>query len=172
MSDTLPDYTYAPLEPRHLRILEHQPGDDSDPFVGRITAASIDSDVEYDALSYMWGDATLVDTIVVDGAAVPIAANLAMALRDLRAYMAPEALVIWVDAVCINQNDMDERGHQIGMMRLVYWNAVCVRTWIDATIDEASPAVKALQNFYVPLVDRIEITLGSDNLGLGTDPSF
>lgn len=53
----LPKYIYAPLEPRNIRILELQPGR-SGPFRAHFSVVSVDSGIEYDALSYMWGEAT------------------------------------------------------------------------------------------------------------------
>src|SRR5689334_658943 len=67
-----PRFTYEPLESRQIRILELQPGCGTETFQGRFIVASIDSDVEYDALSYMWGDSAPVDKILVAGAAIPL----------------------------------------------------------------------------------------------------
>jgi hypothetical protein len=116
----LPTYTYESLEPRCIRLLELHPGNDTDPFEGHFTVASIDTDVKYDALSYMWGDPDPVDTIIIGGATVPLAANLATALKYLRNLTTPKPLLIWIDAICINQSDLAECGDQVAMMRLVY----------------------------------------------------
>jgi hypothetical protein len=121
----------------------------------------------------MWGDPSPVDYVVVDGARVPIAANLARAMECLRNLKTPNPILIWIDAICINQSDLIERGDQVAMMRLVYRNADCVRIWMNETIDKDSPAVSALKNFRIPLLHRDE----ADNprpqdLGLGTDPYF
>jgi hypothetical protein len=121
----------------------------------------------------MWGDPSPVDYVVVDGARVPIAANLARAMECLRNLKTPNPILIWIDAICINQSDLIERGDQVAMMRLVYRNADCVRIWMNETIDKDSPAVSALKNFRIPLLHRDE----ADNprpqdLGLGTDRYF
>jgi hypothetical protein len=73
-------FEYQALPPRSIRIIELEPGERSEPFHGNFIVASIDDDVEYDALSYMWGEAAPVDRVVVNGAAIPIAWNLARAL--------------------------------------------------------------------------------------------
>ncbi|KAF2821092.1 hypothetical protein CC86DRAFT_470856 [Ophiobolus disseminans] len=161
---------YKPLKPRHIRILELETGGFDDPLRGRFIITSFSSRInqKYDALSYMWGNHTPVDTITIAGVAVPIAANLAAALKYLRQYEVPKRLKIWVDAVCINQEDLDERGHQVAMMRLVYRNANCVRIWIREPIKEDSPAVAALQTFEMPLTNNSEIAKAC----LGTDATF
>lgn len=167
-ADHTPNFNYKPLEPRCIRILELQPGNNLEPFQGRFINVSIDRKspkFEYDALSYMWGNSTPVDVILVDGASIPIAANLTMVLRHLRNLKAPIPLRIWIDAVCINQDDLNERGHQVAMMRLVYRNATCVRIWINEPgVDGHSAAVAALKQF--------RLDEKQEHHGLGGDPSF
>ncbi|KAH3941633.1 hypothetical protein HBI81_195150 [Parastagonospora nodorum] len=160
-----PHFDYQPLPPRHIRIIELQPGERSDPFRARFIVGSLDEPFEYDGLSYMWGDAAPVDRVVVDGAVIPIAWNLARALEYLRDHMNPEPLRIWIDAICINQQDDAERANQVGLMRLLYRKAECVRIWINAPdLDEESEALAALRKFQV----RGE----EPGSGLGDDPDF
>ena len=158
-------FNYEPLPDRCIRVLELQPGERADPFRGRFTIISIDGEDKFDALSYMWGDASPVDHIVVDGAAIPVAWNLARALEYLRDQQGSEVCRIWIDAVCINQKDEKERGHQVAMMRSVYSNADCVRVWINAPdLEEESEALAALKSF----------ELGAEEMkfGLGDDIKF
>lgn len=161
----LPGFNYEPLPARCIRVLELQPGERDDPFQGRFTIISIDGEDKYDALSYMWGDASPVDHIVVDGAAIPVAWNLARALEYLRDQQGSEVRRIWIDAVCINQEDEKERGHQVAMMRSVYRKADCVRIWINAPdLEEESKAVAAFKNF--------EFGTKESKFGLGDDLKF
>ncbi|KAH4957025.1 hypothetical protein HBI82_203450 [Parastagonospora nodorum] len=160
-----PHFDYQPLPPRHIRIIELQPGERSDPFRARFIVGSLDEPFEYDGLSYMWGDAAPVDRVVVDGAVIPIAWNLARALEYLRDNMNPEPLRIWIDAICINQHDDAERANQVGLMRLLYRKAECVRIWInEPDLDEESEALAALRKFQVREEEQ--------KFGLGDDPDF
>ncbi|CAN9468333.1 unnamed protein product [Alternaria alternata] len=162
---SLPFFNYEPLPDRCIRVLELQPGERTDPFQGRFTIISIDGEDKYDALSYMWGDASPVDHIVVDGAAIPVAWNLARALEYLRDQQGSEVRKIWIDAVCINQEDKNERGHQVTMMRSVYSKADCVRIWInEPDLKEESKAVAALKSF--------ELGTEESRFGLGDDLEF
>ncbi|KAI4626690.1 hypothetical protein J4E83_003842 [Alternaria metachromatica] len=164
-ADPLPRFPYEPLEPRCIRILELQPGQRSDPFLGRFIIANVDSVFVYDALSYMWGDATQADQVVVDGAAIPTAWNLTRALEYLRDFAGSEPLRIWVDAICINQNSLEERAEQVAMMRSIYHNASCVRIWInEPSLDEESAAVAALKSF--------KFKPKAEFCGLDDEPSF
>jgi hypothetical protein len=141
-------FNYKPLPDRCIRILELHPGERADPFRGRFAIVSIDGEDKFDALSYMWGDASPMDLIIVDGAAITVAWNLARALEYLRDQQGSEVRRIWIDAVCINQKDEKERGHQVAMMRSVYSKADCVRIWINVpNLEEESKAVTAFKSF-------------------------
>jgi hypothetical protein len=73
---------------------------------------------EYETISYCWGDAAERSVLVVDGEAVSVPASAAMALRRVRR---PDSTrVVWLDAVCINQRDDDERSRQVSMMGDIY----------------------------------------------------
>jgi hypothetical protein len=147
-TDPLPRFHYERLELRCIRVLELQPGERADSFHGSFIIADVDSNVEYDALSYMWGDATQADCVVVDGAAIPIAWNLARALEYLREFKGSESLRIWIDAICIDQDSLVERAEQVAMMRSIYCNAKCVRIWVnEPSLDEDCAAVAALKSF-------------------------
>lgn len=158
------DYEYHPLEPRCIRILKLHPSSGGSELSGELIAVSIDSEhVGYDALSYMWGDPTPVATLSISGKALPLAENLATALRHLR--YADKPLIIWADAICINQQDTTERENQIKLMRLIFRLADTVRIWInEPNIDERNVAVSALKDFRNAWKEDFE--------ELGLDPSF
>jgi hypothetical protein len=88
------------LESGQIRILELAPGNKADTLVGALLLADFDDGfVEYDALSYMWGDPTPADTLSLFNQEFPISSSLATALRHLRYDDKP--LIIWIDAICI-----------------------------------------------------------------------
>ena len=106
----------------------------------------------YTALSYTWGDPTPNSAIIVDGRALRVTASLEAALRKLRAAaakgigpgrMAPgtDESFWWIDAVCINQADLGERTAQVGLMRLVYAQALAVRVWLGPEADDSAMAL-------------------------------
>ncbi|KAF4622767.1 hypothetical protein G7Y89_g14257 [Cudoniella acicularis] len=73
---------------------------------------------QYTALSYVWGNPTKTKTVFVDGAPFQATINLAAALDDLRDESQP--LRLWVDAICIDQNNIPERNLQVGLMGDIY----------------------------------------------------
>ncbi|KAF4958054.1 hypothetical protein FGADI_2684 [Fusarium gaditjirri] len=81
----------------------------------------------YEALSYTWGDEAASIRILLNGEVFLIRPNLAYALAALRSS---EPRVLWVDALCINQQDTTERNHQVGMMGDIFRRAERVLVWL------------------------------------------
>lgn len=73
---------------------------------------------DYTALSYVWGDPNDTKSIWIDGNPFLITINLFSALRDLRHEN--KALLVWADAICINQIDDKEKLGQVAMMGKIY----------------------------------------------------
>jgi len=72
----------------------------------------------YTAISYVWGDPNDTRIICIDEIPVAITVNLFSALRDLRHET--RTLLVWADAICINQHDDEEKLKQIAMMGEIY----------------------------------------------------
>ncbi|TPX15756.1 uncharacterized protein E0L32_000090 [Thyridium curvatum] len=129
---------------REIRLFELLPGEKDDALRGRLTTVSLDANPQYDAVSYVWGDPQLRFPLIInDGQTILITESLQVALPCLR--LKDEPRVLWIDAICINQGDDQERGHQVGMMKDVYSRARCVRIWMDVDVDLTSPAFHAAQ---------------------------
>lgn len=87
---------------------------------------------EYEALSYAWGEPVLSDTLCLDGrGSHAITANLRQCLVSLR--KADETRVLWVDAVCINQNDTREKERQVALMGKIYQAAQRALIWLGGS---------------------------------------
>lgn len=89
---------------------------------------------EYVALSYCWGDPAATKEISINGAAVQVTWNLESALRHLRAKGYGR---LWVDAVCINQQDKTERSQLLLWMGSIYRRAEEVVAWTGEDFDLA-----------------------------------
>ncbi|KAF9696379.1 hypothetical protein EKO04_005248 [Ascochyta lentis] len=70
--------------------------------------------VEYEALSYTWDGVIKSCSIYLNGRQMPITESLFHALQHLRYTY--EDRVFWIDAICIDQQNIEERGHQAGQM--------------------------------------------------------
>ncbi|PMD45785.1 heterokaryon incompatibility, partial [Hyaloscypha variabilis F] len=98
----------------------------------------------YEALSYTWSTPTERSVITLsNNNNFQIPARLEAALQDLR--MRDDLLVIWIDAICINQRNIEERNAQVQLMRRIYQQAIYVRIWLDMDISVDDPAIIKLQ---------------------------
>ncbi|KAI1179031.1 heterokaryon incompatibility protein-domain-containing protein [Nemania sp. FL0916] len=111
-----------------IRVLEILPGTDDEPIACRLAIRSLFNDGTYEALSYVWGTDTFKKSILVDGKAFSIRRNLFHILQSLRKTDGIRS--IWVDAICINQSDHEEKIHQIRLMRDIYSQADHTIIWL------------------------------------------
>jgi hypothetical protein len=99
---------------------------------------SLFDEPEYEALSYVWGDASTQKRIIFNGIPFPVTENLAIALHHLQLVDKPRRL--WVDALCINQSDTKERNEQVVLMGEIYALAKPVLIWLGETSEESDEA--------------------------------
>lgn len=92
------------------------------------------------ALSYTWGPMSNKYRVFVNGYEVRATENLVEALRALRAQSIFQngLFQLWVDAICINQDDQVERGHQVLKMRNIFGYAFKVVTWLGIEANAAA----------------------------------
>ncbi|PMD64423.1 AAA-domain-containing protein [Hyaloscypha bicolor E] len=104
---------------------------------------------DYMALSYVWGDPTVKKRIFINKHPFEVTLNLYHALIRLRSSLEVKdrRLKVWIDAICINQNDLSERSSMVRKMDTIYSEALCVRGWVG----RPSPAVAAM----LPEVQRL-----------------
>jgi hypothetical protein len=125
-----------------------------------IRHADLDDSPFYEAVSYVWGDETNLNTIVCNGVELSITRNLAAALYSLRhrnEAMPPR--VLWVDAICINQKDTArEKEHQIPLMRRIYAEAAEVIIWLgnDSDLEDSGEALYCMQQLLKCVGPRLQ----------------
>ncbi|KAI3556624.1 hypothetical protein CABS03_00904 [Colletotrichum abscissum] len=107
----------------------------------------------YEALSYSWGTANDEEFIhITDPASthntpawLRIRKNLATALRHLRYADQPRTL--WIDAICINQANVEERGRQVKRMSQIYPLSEKVIIWLGSEFEDSKHALETLEYF-------------------------
>jgi hypothetical protein len=99
-----------------IRLLYLQPTDHE--IVCTMYTVDLDSQPEYRALSYEWGSSTPTVTIQCNDSNFEVTTNLAAALHRLRKLDGPK--IFWIDALCINQKDLEERNQQVAQMGRIY----------------------------------------------------
>ncbi|KKY19786.1 putative het domain protein [Phaeomoniella chlamydospora] len=153
-------FTYHPLLEtlNEIRVIHLLPSTIDDEIRCIVEHVSLDEDPvpTYAALSYVWGDATIVKPISLGYQDIrsreglhseafidfQVTTNLEAALRQLRS---PDHVkVLWVDAICINQQDLQERAMQVRKMGRIYSMASEVTIWLGKLL-EADEADFGLQ---------------------------
>ncbi|RYP83370.1 hypothetical protein DL770_005390 [Monosporascus sp. CRB-9-2] len=120
---------------------------------------------DYSALSYAWGSPSNTKLIIVNGVEISVGSNLEAALQVLRRE--PEfndGLKLWVDAVCIDQNNVDEKSKVLPTMQVLYRVALSVTVWLGPGHGKKSSVSKVKRFLRSHVPDNIR--LDSSVLGL------
>jgi len=122
------------LGPRQFRLLKVLPATQlADDVYCEILYSSLDKHPEYEALSYAWGDVKKTSPIFVGNKQYPATTNLDCALRYIK--LRDQDRILWVDSLCINQDDIEEKNHQVRQMRHIYTRARQVLVWLGEEED-------------------------------------
>jgi hypothetical protein len=135
-------YQYLPLGDMEFRLIRILP-ERMSKLKCEIVHQSLEDPPDYVAISYAWGDGVDTKPLVLQGATIPVSASLYDALKAIRQKKA-EALV-WVDALCIDQLNKDERATQVRIMGQIYSRAMSVAIWLGPEADDSALAVQLLE---------------------------
>ena len=138
---------YKPLdsEQSQVRLVTIHPKDQEPQQIKcDLEICSLDEKLHYEALSYVWGDKGFDTEITLSGQDFPVGLNLMFALGDLRLADRPRRL--WIDAICINQSDKEERSSQVLLMRQIYRYASRVVVWLGIDTPENLSALNLLRS--------------------------
>jgi hypothetical protein len=133
---------------RSIRLLRLHPGSD-----GERVSCSLEvvdnyaSSPPYQALSYCWGESKDTTELTNNGKSFAVTKNLYAALHQLR--QKEQSILVWADAICINQNNIAERNQQIVVMDMIYRNAVQVVIWLGPA-NQQTGAVMAMMRRILP----------------------
>ena len=144
---------------------------------------SLDGEIDYTAVSYVWGELNECDPIIINGG------NILMVTRSLfealRGLSSGKALTVWVDQICIDQYNLTERSLQVQMMGEIFGNATMTMIWLG-TADESSESafdlIETLAHSKLSLEEAFDINhddsrshlkdfLKSQGLGSGLEES-
>ncbi|KAH8664383.1 heterokaryon incompatibility protein-domain-containing protein [Xylariales sp. PMI_506] len=98
---------------------------------------------EYTAISYSWGDIDPNVMIQVDGFPFYITPSLHGALKTLRQQ--DKSVMLWADAICIDQRNKTEQSEQVAMMTQIYTRAESVAVWLGPEADNSDMAATLLE---------------------------
>ena len=175
-----PEQLHRPLSrPRDIRLVALQPGAQRTPLRCSLMNVSLDDRPHYEAVSYVWAQSLTWDkavssssegrfcidfqdsvsphvplpnqhTIECDGSSLSLTENLEAALHRFRLENATRLL--WVDQICIDQTNPQERGAQVLLMRDIYERASQVLVWLGEEIENVGEVFARMQDIPAPPV--------------------
>ena len=176
-------YSFIPLRDGQFRLLKLHPGQGNTDLEGNLIVYSLKKESEedtgsvygssviidgdgdqsapppepYEALSYTWGSPGKSEVFIKilsqsEAYRIAIRPNLESALRQLRSPGNDK--FFWVDALCINQQDYDEKSSQIPMMWEIYNGAFNVCVWLGTHYDESAKAMDFIEE--IVKLDNLE----------------
>ncbi|KAI1193673.1 heterokaryon incompatibility protein-domain-containing protein [Nemania serpens] len=135
---------YQPISSKNeIRLLTLEPGQRDDDIQCTLSNVKLSWRTRFEALSYTWGDPKITTPIKLAGHEVEVTLNLHSALRDLR--YTDRSRSLWVDAVCINQADVQEKAQQILLMGSIYSRARRVLIYLGATDSDVNRSVESIK---------------------------
>lgn len=155
----------------------------------RATSQPQDFKPMFEAVSYTWGtDASVLTIEVLNSepnipatgiATFDISRNLHDMLLQLRDTRLPR--VLWIDAICINQQDLVERSEQVRRMRSIYTVADRVIMWTGEAAEDSALALKTLEHIgsqmectldhrFIPSPEATETAWWSNDFYVSTEP--
>jgi len=126
-----------------IRLMTLYPGSANAAIECGMSIYSLENLPAYETLSYTWGKGPS-HQIVCDGQSISVQENLQSALRQLR-YPSSVRL-LWIDALCINQQNIQERNSQVLHMRAIYQKARKVVVWLGESSMTSSMGFSLLRD--------------------------
>jgi hypothetical protein len=100
----------------------------------------------YHGLPLEWDDPNETRNIYIDDQEFPVRWNLAEALRSL-CQLFREPRMFWIDAICIDQSNLEERSTQVQLMHRIYYFAVRTYAWLGPTTEDSGMALQAIADY-------------------------
>lgn len=128
-------FSYQPLSTQSdcTRFVQIEPAQSEDePISCSLVQIAFGDRPTFDAMSYMWGDREGDNghTILLHSVEFHVGKNLFDALHHLRRGC--QGKLFWIDAICIDQKNLDERNQQVQMMQQIYFRAQTVIVWLGS----------------------------------------
>jgi hypothetical protein len=154
-------YKYPHLpEGDFFRYLVLHPGAQDEPLKCSLVVSPLgESTAQFEAISYVWGSNIKNHEIICDGHTLHITANLYEVLKTFRLRNEPRNL--WADSICIDQENMEEKGSQVAAMGSIFHSAVRVLIHISGDDTGFAESVASLSKDVCAWIDSVIPTLGN-----------
>ncbi|KAI7089654.1 hypothetical protein KC356_g2306 [Hortaea werneckii] len=141
-------YAYQPLDKESLqiRLLTVYPATDPSevPVKCSLWHANLGQEPkpDHETISYTWGRSKECKTVMLDDCPLNVPVSAERAIRRMR--LQDQSRVLWIDAICINQDDKNEKNHQVGIMAEIYSSASQGLIWLEGEAEASTE--KALES--------------------------
>ncbi|KAH7394789.1 heterokaryon incompatibility protein-domain-containing protein [Pyrenochaeta sp. MPI-SDFR-AT-0127] len=135
---------YSPLRRSESRLIHLHPGQWSDPISLTLQPFSLQPPELpfFEAVSYTWDDPMITTPVTCSGMTIQVMKSVENLLRRFR--LAADTRLLWVDAMCINQEDLQERNDQVRAMDIIYQRASRVLIYLGEADDYSDSAMDAI----------------------------
>lgn len=107
-----------------------------------LESVHLDNAPSYEALSYCWGDVSNKCNIAISRKAIAVTRNLYAVLSELR--LRHESMLLWIDALCTNQQDLTEQSYQVKLIGEIYTTAKRVIVWLGKAGNDSLIAMRVI----------------------------
>lgn len=116
---------------KSIRLIQIKSQPTASPLDLSLSTHSVANTLRYFAVSYTWGDGGFTEKLSINGCTMMVTKHCYYALTQINTRYpsdqnSQEPIYLWIDSICINQDDNDEKGHQVAMMGNIYTKATKV----------------------------------------------
>ena len=156
-------FEYEALQGDEIRVLVVEPGERDQKIFCKLIHVRLRDDISFEAVSYAWGDPTPGKSIILKTSQgrchFGVTKNLRKALYQFRDSV--KSVTLWIDALCVNQKDVEEKSAQVMRMTEIYSRADRVRVWLGVADKWSDDALSYLEETLQK--DKIEVTEHDDD---------
>ena len=142
---------YHPLQHNEIRLITLAAGRWADQIQCSLQTVSLDDSPVFEALSYVWGDASIRRKVRLQSYNFEVTASLEVALRHLRHEHSER--IMWIDAICINQYNDAEKSEQVKKMHFIYACTSHLVVWVGEASEDSDLGMKTLRQIGEELKD-------------------
>ncbi|KAF4434511.1 heterokaryon incompatibility het-6 [Fusarium acutatum] len=147
--------TYPPLLGNHIRILDVSVNAENSEPIYNFRVVPLENPPEYTAISYCWDNSTNIARIRFhNGDSLPLSQTLLDLFNSLRKKSSK--FTVWIDAICINQEDTAEKEFQVPLMGKIYSRSTEVVVWLGKSDNVTKNAFRFMKREEKDLETRPE----------------
>ncbi|KAH6842018.1 HET domain-containing protein [Alternaria alternata] len=145
--------SYRSLSSHHIRLIDVNTDLLNDE-IGTFEEFELRATPPFYALSHSWGTREAQTPFRIGKHTILVSQHLATGLRRLKelavntSVLSPPVNYLWIDTLCINQNDLAERSSQVQLMSNIYSRAIRTLVWLGPSFDTSSQAWQLLDTIY------------------------